>query len=214
MIISKQKELEYILTSINNDPVFLVGCSQCATLCHTGGEEEVKALIKQLEDNTINVTGWVILDPACHRNNSKRVLKKYSKEISLAKKILVLSCGNGVQTVSTICEDKTVIPGLDTLFLGEITRYNEFNKQCSLCGECLLDFFDGFCPISRCPKTMLNGPCGGAVKGKCEINSQQDCIWDIIYSSLKKKGKLHLLEKIQKQKDWSKSIEMKGGEQH
>jgi hypothetical protein len=92
MIISKQKELEYILTSINNDPVFLVGCSQCATLCHTGGEEEVKALIKQLEDNTINVTGWVILDPACHRNNSKRVLKKYSKEISLAKKILVLSC--------------------------------------------------------------------------------------------------------------------------
>lgn len=211
MIISKQKDLGYILTLIDKEPVFIIGCSQCATLCHTGGEEEVKTLIQQLQNNSITVTGWVILDPACHRNNSKRLLKQYFKQISEAKKILVLSCGNGVQTVTNILEYKTVLPGLDTLFLGEISRHNEFNKQCTLCGECLLDVFEGFCPVSRCPKSMLNGPCGGSVHGKCEVNSEFDCVWDIIYTVVQKKGKLHVLQAIQKPKDWSKSNTMKGG---
>jgi hypothetical protein len=78
-----------------------------------------------------------------------------------------------------------------------------------MCGECLLDLFDGLCPVTRCPKSMLNGPCGGSTNGKCEINSEYDCIWVIIYKRLKQKGKLHLLEDIEKQKDWSKSLETK-----
>ena len=207
MIITKQKDFEEILTSVGKGPVFIVGCNECATLCHTGGEEEVLMIKDIFEEKNIQVSGWIVLEPACHRNNNRRLLKPHKEALEKSKSILVLACGNGVQTISELFDDKDIISGTDTLFLGEIVRANEFDKRCSMCGECLLDLFDGFCPVSRCPKSMLNGPCGGAINGKCEINSELDCMWDIIYKRLKKRGKLYQLEEIQKPKDWSKSLE-------
>jgi hypothetical protein len=137
------------------------------------------------------------------------MLKENSKEIERSNKILVFACGNGVQTVAELFTEKEVLSGTDTLFLGEISRINEFDKRCMLCGECLLDSFVGLCPVSRCPKSMLNGPCSGSSRGNCEINSEIECIWDRIYQELKNKGKLQVLDIIQKPKDWSKSEEMK-----
>lgn len=209
MIITKQKEFNDLLNSIDDGPVFIIGCNECATLCHTGGEEEVLEMQDALENKNINVTGWVVLEPACHLNNDKRLLKSHRKETDKTKKILVLACGNGVQTVSEIFEDKDVISGTDTLFLGEIKRVTEFDKRCEMCGECLLDLFGNFCPIARCPKSMLNGPCGGSKEGKCEVDPDIDCIWDVIYKRLKEKGQLNRLKEIQKPKDWSRSIEMR-----
>jgi len=209
MIITKQKEFNDLLSHIGEGPVFIVGCSECATLCHTGGKEEILAMKDALRKKNINVTGYVILEPACNLQNDKRLLRKYEKEIDNAKRILVLACGNGVQTVSEILDDFEIIPGTDTLFLGEIKHANEFEKRCNLCGECIQDIFGGICPISRCPKNMLNGPCGGLKDGKCEINSDMDCVWDLIYKRLKKSGQLHLIKDIIKPKDWSKSNEMK-----
>lgn len=209
MIITKQKKFEDLLNSVGKDPVFIVGCNECATLCHTGGEEEVLAMKDAFEKKQVHVSGWVILEPACHLNNDKRLLRSFKEELSKSKKILVLACGNGVQTITEIFDDKDIISGTDTLFLGEIKRVNEFDKRCDMCGECLLDLFGGLCPVSRCPKSMLNGPCGGAKGGKCEINPDVDCVWDQIYNRLKQSGKLHLLEEIQKPKDWSKSLEMR-----
>ena len=209
MIITKQKNLEEILRVLGNGPVFLIGCSECATLCHSGGKDEIGAMKEALEKRKIPVSDCVILDPACHLNNNKRMLKEYSTEIDRSDKILVFACGNGVQTVAELFIEKEVLSGTDTLFLGEISRVNEFDKRCILCGECLLDSFVGLCPVSRCPKSMLNGPCGGSFGGKCEISSEMECIWDHIYQELKNKGKLHVLEAIQKPKDWSKSEEMK-----
>jgi len=209
MIITKQKKFEEIIKSVDKGPVFIVGCNECATLCHTGGEEEVLEMKKKIEENNINVTGWKILEPACHLNNDRRLLKPYKAEIEKSKNILVLACGNGVQTISHLYDNKDIISGNDTLFLGEIVRANEFDKRCNMCGECLLDLFEGLCPISRCPKSMLNGPCGGSVNGKCEVDKNLDCIWDEIYKRLKKKGRLNQLNEIQKPKDWSKSLDMK-----
>jgi len=208
MIITKQKDLESIICLIQKDPVFIVGCSQCATLCKTGGENEVKEMVSILKDKDINVTGWVVLDPACHFLNDKRILKNHKDELKKAKKVLVLACGNGVQTVAEIIDDAKVIPGLDTLFLGEIKRANEFEKRCNLCGECIQYLFDGLCPISRCPKSMLNGPCGGSINGKCEISKDLDCIWELIIKKLDNEKKLYLLKKIVEPKDWSKSLVM------
>jgi len=209
MIITKQKDFEDLLELVGLGPIFIVGCSECATLCHTGGEEEVLAMKDAFEKKKVKVSGWIILDPACHLNNDKRLLKSHDIELAESKKILVLACGNGVQTLSDIFNDKDVLPGTDTLFLGEIKRANEFEKRCTMCGECLLDLFGGFCPVSLCPKSMLNGPCGGVKEGKCEISSDLDCMWEQTYKLLKKKGKLNLLDKIQKPKDWSKSLEMR-----
>lgn len=207
MIITKQKEFCDLIKRISKDPVFIIGCSECATLCHTGGEEEVLSMKKSLEENDIKVTGWVILEPACNLQKDKLILKNHKDDIGKAKKILVLACGNGIQTVAEIIDGIEIIPGCDTLFLGEVKHANDFEKRCVLCGECIQDLFDSFCPVARCPKNMLNGPCGGAKNGKCEISSDIDCIWDIIYKELKKKGQLNKLKQIQKPKNWSKSTE-------
>jgi len=209
MIITKQKDFQVILNQIDKGPVFIIGCSECATVCKTGGEDEVLKMKEDLSKNNIQTTGWVVLDPACHFLNDKRLLREHDSEIKNAKKILVLACGNGVQTVSEIIDDIEVISGNDTIFLGEIKRLTEFEKRCNLCGDCLLDVFAGVCPITRCPKSMLNGPCGGSIDGKCEIDPELECIWDIIYNRLKKRGELHRLKKIAEPKDWSKSNVMR-----
>jgi ferredoxin len=207
MIVTKQKDIEIILNSIKEDPVFIIGCNECATLCHTGGEEEILSMKEKFKDKNIQTTGWIVLEPACHLLNDKRLLKSCKNEIEKAKKILVLACGNGVQTVSEIIKDADIIPGTDTLFLGEIKRATEFEKRCIMCGECIQDIFEGVCPISRCPKSMLNGPCGGSIDGKCEVNKDIDCIWDIVYKYLKQKDQIYKLKEIQKPKNWSKSTE-------
>ena len=207
MIITKQKKIEDIIQCVGKGPVFLLGCNECATLCHTGGEKELLSIKDAFEKKLIQVTGCLVLEPACHYNNDKRLLKMYKNELDKSKKILVLACGNGVQTIAEIFDNKDVISGTDTLFLGEIKRSNLFEKRCGICGDCLLDIFGGICPVTCCPKSMLNGPCGGVKNGKCEINSNLNCVWDQIYNRLKKKGQLHLLEEIQKPKDWSKSLE-------
>ena len=207
MIITKQKRLDNLLKVIGKGPVFIAGCNECATLCHTGGEEEVLTMKNTLESKNIKISGWVILEPACHLQNDKRLLKKHKDELHKAKKVLVLACGNGAQTLSEIIKDADIVAGTDSLFLGEIKRAKEFEKRCAMCGECLLDLFGGFCPVSRCPKSMLNGPCGGSKEGKCEVDPDLDCIWDIIYKLLKEKKQLHLMETIQEPKDWSKSTE-------
>jgi ferredoxin len=208
MIITKQKNFDELVRRIGSTPVFLVGCNQCATLCHSGGKDEIIALRQALEAKQIPVSGWVILEPACHHLNGKRMLREHTAELNNTAKVLVLACGNGVQTLTGLLPEKDIIAGTDTLFLGEISHTNEFNKRCILCGECLLDLYGGLCPVSQCPKSMLNGPCGGSSHGKCEINQQVECVWDRIVQNLKKQGTLQTLSVIQKPKDWSKAGEM------
>ena len=111
--------------------------------------------------------------------------------------------------MSEILTQKKIICGTDTLFLGEIKRLSDFEKRCRMCGDCISDLFEGVCPITRCPKSMLNGPCGGSIKGKCEIDKELDCIWNIIYERLKAKNQLYRLKEIQKPKKWSKSTEFR-----
>lgn len=207
MIITKQKSLDYLIEKIENKPVFIVGCSECATLCKTGGEEEVIKMKKNLEEKNIEVTGWTILEPACNLQNDKKILRDHREEIKRAGKIVVLACGNGAQTVADAVENIEVITGTDTIFLGEIKHLNEFERKCNICGDCLQDIFGSYCPISRCPKSMLNGPCGGSVNGRCEI-SGIDCVWDLIIKHFRKNNNLEKLKMIIPPKDWSKSNEM------
>lgn len=209
MIITKQKRIDDILDFIESESVFLIGCSECATVCKTGGEDEILEIKDILEKNMIEVTGWTILEPACNLLNDKRILKQYKNVLEKTKKILVFACGNGVQTVSEILVDFDVFSGTDTLFLGEVKRIGDFEKRCNLCGECIQSEFAGFCPVSRCPKKMLNGPCGGSVNGKCEIDSNLDCVWTLIYQKLKNKNQMGFLKTIVEPKDWSKSLETK-----
>ncbi|MDD5567595.1 MAG: methylenetetrahydrofolate reductase C-terminal domain-containing protein [Candidatus Omnitrophica bacterium] len=197
MIITKQKTIEEISDYVKNDSaIFLIGCAICATTCKTGGETEVKRLSEILISKGKDVTGWGVLNPACYLLESKKLLRRKEKEIAAADSIISLACGGGTQAIAEIIK-KPVYPANDTLFQGEIVRLSpqedRFEKQCLMCGECIVGITGGICPVTRCPKGLRSGPCGGVNKGKCEVDSDRDCAWVLIYNKLKELGQIENL---------------------
>jgi ferredoxin len=209
MIITKKKQFNEILKRIENKSVFIIGCSQCATLCHTGGENEALTMKKNLEEKNIKVTGFTILDPTCHRLNDKRLLKQFKTEIENSSVILSLSCGDGLQVISGLYPNKKIISGTNTLFLGVEGKRDEFLKYCELCGTCISDTFYGICPIGRCPKNILNGPCGGSFNGTCEISLDIACVWEEIIEKYKNLDKINELKDIIDPHDWIQTFQYK-----
>jgi len=208
MIISKQKQFKDVLKYLGEEKkVFIVGCGECSTTCQAGGEPEVLKMKEGLEKEGKTVTGWVIPKAPCVASQISISLAKNKKALAEADSILVLACGLGIQSVKENDKSgKRVHPGCDTLFMGEINKEGTFLERCSACGECILDTTGGICPITRCPKGMINGPCGGTDKGKCEVDKDRDCVWTLIYNELKKTGNLNLMKQIQPPKDYSKTV--------
>ncbi|KPL18864.1 MAG: 5,10-methylenetetrahydrofolate reductase [candidate division Zixibacteria bacterium SM23_81] len=206
MIATKQKPFEEILESLEGEKkIFIVGCGDCASLCHTGGEEEVWEMEEKLVVEGKEVVGTVVIDVACHTLKVRSVFNELKEQIKQADGLLILACGAGVQSATQVT-DKTVHPGLDSLFLANIRRHGEFMERCSMCGQCILDITRGICPVTRCAKGLINGPCGGAKDGKCEVDSQRDCGWVQIYERLKERGELDRLRRYQAPKDFQRTV--------
>jgi len=207
MIITEQKPFQEIIDSLKGyTKIFLVGCGECATTCKTGGEEELLKMKAQLEAQGKTVLGLCIPGAPCVAAQIKTELAKNIKPLREAEAILVLACGLGVQSVKD--NDRlglVVLPACNTLFGAVMDAQGNFFEKCSLCGECVLDVTAGICPITLCPKGLLNGPCGGMDKGKCEVDKDKDCAWVLIYKELEKSKKLDTLKKIQKPKDFKKA---------
>lgn len=203
MIITKQKPFEVVLEELEGaDSVFLVGCGDCATLCETGGEDQVKEMSEKLQSEGKEVTGSVVLEVGCHELDAKREFRGHKDELESADALLVMSCGAGVQAARAVI-DKPVYPSNDTLFLGNILRYGSFEEKCSLCGDCILDITGAICPVTRCHKGILNGPCGGTDNGKCEVDPDKDCAWTLIYQQLEKEGKVDKMRAYRPPKNWN-----------
>jgi hypothetical protein len=207
MIITKQKEFKEILKYLEGQKkIFLVGCGECSTTCKTGGEEDVKKIKDLLEKEGKAVTGYCIPEAPCIAAKVKMELAKSRKLIEASDAILVLACGLGIQSVKeNLRVEKPIHVGCDTLFMGAIDSGGVFLERCSACGDCVLELTGLICPLTRCPKSLLNGPCGGQDKGKCEVDKNRDCTWILIYNELKKQNKLDLLKEIKPPKDYSKS---------
>ncbi|KUK13422.1 MAG: hypothetical protein PWQ16_371 [bacterium] len=204
MIITKGKPLDEILSELEGlEKIFIVGCSLCATASKTGGEEEVEGMKRKLESFGKKITGSIVLDPVCNLQKSRLDLKRYDSEIKGSDAVLCMACGNGLQTLGEILGDKPVFPANDTLFLGEVKRFGVFEERCLQCGRCLLTSGVAICPLSRCPKGILNGPCGGANDGKCEVAQDLKCVWIEIYEKLKAMGRLGDFRKINYPLDYS-----------
>ena len=206
MIITEKKPLAEILDFLKEeDKLFIVGCGDCAELCQTGGQREVEDLAAKLEETGRTVTGWLVSEGPCHNLRIARELRTVANMIAQADGIIVLACGAGIQAVTDLT-DKPVHPGLNTLFLGNVRRYGSFEERCSMCGECILDDTGGICPITRCAKSLPNGPCGGVQDdGNCEIDGRE-CAWVQIFEKLKQQGRLDKLDKYQAMKDFERSI--------
>ena len=185
--------------------VLILGCNRCATSCETGGEKQVTEMATILSEKGYQVdTGMV--EAQCDERLSKLELKKHENYDC----ILSMSCGSGVYAVSNLT-DNPVYPSNNTMFLGVRKAGRRFVESCSLCGECLLGQTGGICPVTRCSKSLMHGPCGGSSKGKCEAEDDKDCAWSNIIERLKGQGRENELELVRKprknmQRSRSKSL--------
>jgi len=204
--ITEQKPFEEIMQSLGKaKKVYLIGCGTCATICHTGGKSEVLDMKEKLEAAGKKVTGWMVVPTACDEL-TKYALEEQDGEVNKADAILALTCAFGVQTMAMFT-DKPVYPALNTLFVGKEEAPGQFIEVCMQCGNCVLATTAGICPLVRCAKSLLNGPCGGSVEGKCEVSPDIPCAWQLIYDRLEALGQLDALEEIVPLRDWSTSRE-------
>lgn len=207
MIVTQRKPLEEISNILKDqNKVFLVGCGECSTTCHTGGEKEVLEMKQFLEAQGKKVTGWVIPNAPCIAAQTKTAFAQNMPALKDTQAILVMSCGLGVQSVKENDRLKLeVFPALNSMFGTLMDARGNFHEVCSNCGECVLDKTGCICPITRCSKGLLNGPCGGVIKGKCEVDRDRDCAWVLIYKELERKGQLDKMKAISGPKDYSKT---------
>lgn len=191
MIITRPRDWGRIkdnLAEVKAERVFIMGCGQCATVAGTGGENEVLQAKTALEQVGFSVTGWAVGEVTCHSGGTKLETRKHYGDLQAADAVLVLSCGAGVQTVADAV-GKPVFPGLESVFLGNVVRHGVFEERCQMCGDCVLDKTAGICPVTTCPKGLLNGPCGGMWNGMCEVLTDRECTHVRIQRRLTEQGR-------------------------
>jgi len=209
MLFTQNKPLEEVLESLKGEKnIFLLACNGCAESCGTGGEKALSAMKEEVEKAGKNVTGACVVDFLCNKMLVMTRLSREMENIHKSDSILVLTCGIGVQAVSKVV-NKVVHPGDNTVSLGGLQGLWPSDERCEACGDCALDYTGGICPITSCAKSLLNGPCGGANDGKCEVDPEKDCGWIKIYEHLKKTGRLENLKNIYKARDHSKMLPSK-----
>jgi ferredoxin len=207
MIIAEQKplsELKTLLGSAQN--VLVVGCGTCVTVCFAGGAREAAIVASSLRmASKLDGGPQEVRDVTVQRQCEWEYLDQIAEQVQDVDIILSLGCGIGVQAIAEHFPDAWVVPGLNTSFLGLPTEQGVWVERCAACGDCILGLTGGICPIARCSKSLLNGPCGGSEDGHCEIDPEVDCAWQLIYDRLSSMGKLDLLLELQPPKNWRTS---------
>ncbi len=203
MIITEQKEFDEILRSLEGcERVFLLGCGICAATWSTGGEKEVVEMAARLTEAGKECTGAIVTEEStCDIRTTRLLLKRNKEQVGPADAVLVLACGAGVQTVGGLV-DVPVYPALNTLFLARLKNLSVCDERCRLCGSCILADTAAICPITLCPKGLMNGPCGGYEDGKCEVDRERDCAWVAIYERMETLKQQERFDVVHEPKDW------------
>jgi ferredoxin len=207
MIVAEQKGLDEIRTLVAEaERVLVVGCGTCVTVCFSGGAHEAAILATALR-MTSRLAGGTqdVTDMSVQRQCEWEFLDAIKDEVAAADLVLSLGCGVGVQAIAEAFPDARVLPGQNTVFLGQPTEPGVWAERCTACGNCVLGQTGGICPITRCSKSLLNGPCGGSQDGHCEIDPDIECAWQKIWDRLRGTGQLETLMEIEPPKDWSTS---------
>ena len=207
MIMARPKPIEEIIDEIKDfNKVLIAGCDGCVTVCEAGGSKEVQVVASALRLYfTKESTRMEIDETSLTRQCDKDYLHELLDTIDDYDAIVSLACGAGVQFMAEMYRKKPIFPGVDTCFIGVTEERGVWAERCQACGQCILASTGGICPISRCSKRMLNGPCGGSEKGKCEISPDTDCGWHLIYERLKELGQLDFFAEPTDPKDWVSS---------
>jgi ferredoxin len=200
MIIAEQKTLAEIQDMVAPyRKILLAGCGTCTAFCSAGGAEEVDRLAEALlSENQDMVVEKTVIPRQC----TERFIDRLEKKLGDCEAILSMACGNGVQAVASRFPDKPVLPALNTQFIGVEKEPGVWTENCMACGDCILWRTGGICPVTRCAKSLLNGACGGASEGKCEVSKDRPCAWQEIYHALKRLNMLHYLKEKPQVKEW------------
>ena len=215
MIVGERKPFSEIYSMVEGySKIVVLGCSACVTVCMAGGEEEVKILASQLrlafrrQGRDIGVDELMAVRQCDDEYMDEPILIERVKEADL---VISMACGVGVQHAcaffNNVIDGKIVrvVPALNTTFMGANIDLGEWEERCIGCGDCVLAKTGGICPITRCAKSLLNGPCGGSSNGKCEINKDRDCAWHLILERLQALGELDRIKAVEMYKDWRPS---------
>jgi ferredoxin len=209
MIVAERKKINDILEIVRDHKSILVlGCGTCVTVCLAGGEREVSIISSALRiASKIAGLGITYEELTIERQCDNIFIEVAAEAIKRNDAVLSLGCGAGVQAIAERYPEKPVYAGLDTVFLGILEERGVWTEKCDHCGDCLLADYGGICPVTRCAKRLLNGPCGGSREDRCEVNPDLPCAWQLIYKRLKDIGQLDRLKKINTPKNWSASLD-------
>ena len=207
MIAGERKPLSEIWEMLRGyKKVFVFGCNTCVAVCFSGGEKEAQILASQLRMKArIEGVNMEVTEGAIERQCEHEFFDNAKDRIEAADCVLSTACGAGIQFAGEDFPHKIVLPGLNTSGINVVEMKGVFSERCQSCGDCILHLTGGICPITRCSKSILNGPCGGSKDGKCEIKKDTPCGWQLIYDRLKAQGRLHLLDTVIPAKDWRPS---------
>ena len=207
MITAERKPFNEIFEFVKpHRRILLVGCNECVTVCAAGGRKEVGILASALQMKLMQVGQTLeIKELTLERQCDPEYIEELAPIVDQVDAVLSMACGCGVQEVARRYKQLPVYPALNTQFMGASERQGVWAERCQGCGDCLLGLTGGICPIARCAKRLLNGPCGGSTNGKCEISPDVDCAWQLIWDRLKALGMEDSYEAIMPAKNWQTS---------
>lgn len=207
MIVAERKPLPEILGMLGQaSRVLVAGCSECVAVCHAGGEREVRVLASALRINASKSgRSLTVKTLTVQRQCDPEFVETVDPHLDGVEVAISMACGVGVQFLAERLKEKKiwVIPGVNTKFGGGAVAPGIWEERCGFCGDCILWRTGGICPVIRCSKSLLNGPCGGSQGGKCEVSKDIPCAWQLIYDRLKELGRLDLILEPEPAKDWS-----------
>jgi ferredoxin len=204
MIKAEQKPVDEILGFLEPyNRILLVGCNACVAVCHAGGEKEVGMLAATLRmARKKSGKRLEIVEDCSTRQCEPEFVEELGEKVEDVEAVLSIACGVGVQTLAKRFSGVPVYPGVNTTFMGETEELGVWVERCQACGNCVLHLTGGLCPVARCAKQLLNGPCGGSQEGMCELQRDIPCVWQQIYDRLKAIGQLHRMEQFIPAKKW------------
>jgi ferredoxin len=204
MVVGERKPFEEIVKMLEGSKkIMALGCGGCVTVCLTGGHDEVRVLSSQLRmarDKDGNPLE--IIEKTVERQCDPEYVEEIVSMVPEVDAVLSMACGAGVQYVAERYTTTPVYPALNTTFVGGSKKEGYYVERCQTCGECKLYYTGGICPIARCSKSLLNGPCGGSTKGKCEIDPEVDCAWQLIIDRLTALNLMDRYEELMPANDW------------
>jgi hypothetical protein len=207
MIVGSQKSIDEIWSIVKDAKKVLVfGCNTCVAICHAGGDKEAQTIASMLKMKASEEkVSMQVESLSVQRHCEPEYFDPVMDQVKGYDMVLSTACGVGVNFLSERIGNIPVCPGINTTFYGAVTEPGVFKELCVGCGDCILHMTGGICPIARCSKTLMNGPCGGTDDGKCEIGKDVDCAWYLIVDRMKSLGKLEQLTQVRPPRNWSTS---------